>query len=62
MRVCIVGIQNIKHMTTVSVYTELLKKHNIDYDIIYMDKYGIQEKSSAKKCIDMKCIISIQMF
>lgn len=31
-------------MSMISVYTELLKKHGIAYDIIYMDKYGIDEK------------------
>lgn len=43
-KVCILSAVNIKHMSMISVYTELLKKHGIAYDIIYMDKYGIDEK------------------
>lgn len=49
MKVVIVGIQNIKHMTTASVYTDLLINTDIEYDIIYMDKYGIDEKNHARK-------------
>jgi hypothetical protein len=43
MKICILSAVNIKHMSLISVYTELLKKNNISYDIIYMDKYGEDE-------------------
>lgn len=49
LKIALVGIQNIKHMTTSSVYTDFLRKNNIDYDIIYMDKYDILEKNHARK-------------
>ncbi len=49
MRVCIIGIQNIKHMTLISMYTDFFKKNGIEYDLIYIDKYGIDEKNSARK-------------
>lgn len=49
MKIAILGIQNLKHMTTVSVYTDILEKNHIDYDLIYMDKYGIEEKNNARK-------------
>ena len=49
MRACIVGIQNIKHMTLISMYTNFFKDNEIAYDLIYIDKYGIDEKNSARK-------------
>ena len=47
MKFAIIGIQNLKHMTTVSVYTDVFDKYNMYYDMIYIDKYGIEEKSNA---------------
>lgn len=47
MRACIVGIQNIKHMTLISMYTQYFEKNHIEYDLIYIDKYGKDEKNSA---------------
>lgn len=38
-KICILSAVNIKHMSMISIYTELMKKNNIGYDIIYMDKY-----------------------
>lgn len=42
-KICILSAVNIKHMSMISIYTELMKKHNIEYDIIYMDKYNEDE-------------------
>lgn len=43
MKVCILSAVNIKHMSLITLYTEVLKKQGIEYDIIYMDKYGEDE-------------------
>ena len=48
MKVCIIGLQNIKHMTLISLYTNFFDYNRIDYDLIYIDKYGITEESTAK--------------
>lgn len=48
MRVCVLGVQNLKHMTLISLYTDFFESHNIPYDIIYIDKYGIDEPCGAK--------------
>ena len=34
---------NIKHMAMISIYQDLFKKHGIEYDLIYMDKYDQEE-------------------
>ncbi len=49
MKVCILGIQNIKHMTLISIYTDYFRKNSIAYDLIYIDKYGIDESVGADK-------------
>lgn len=43
MKVCILSAVNIKHMSLITLYTEVLKQQGIEYDIIYMDKYGEDE-------------------
>ena len=48
MKACIIGIQNIKHMTLISIYTEYFRKNDIEYDIVYIDKYGIDESVGAE--------------
>ncbi|WP_313468635.1 hypothetical protein, partial [Carnobacterium sp.] len=48
MKICILSIVNIKHMTGAAVYQDYFKKHNIEYDIIYIDKYLENEKTNAK--------------
>lgn len=48
MKAAIIGIQNIKHMTLISLYTNYFKKRGIEYDVIYIDKYGIDEITGAK--------------
>lgn len=54
MKACIVGIQNLKHMTLISIYTDYFEKHNIQYDIIYIDKYGIDEKIGAENVFKLR--------
>lgn len=48
-KICILSAVNIKHMSLISLYTEELKKLEIDFDIIYMDKYNEIEKINAKR-------------
>jgi len=47
--VAILGITNLKHMSLISLYTSIFHENNIVYDLIYIDKYGIEEKNSARK-------------
>lgn len=47
-KICILSAVNIKHMSLISIYTEELKKRNVDFDIIYMDKYGEEEAFPSK--------------
>ena len=54
MKVAIVSIVNVKHMTLISLFTDILKKRNIDYDLIYIDKYGINETVDAKNSFKMR--------
>ncbi len=42
-KIAILSAVNIKHMSLISLYTDLLKEHGVEYDIIYMDKYGEDE-------------------
>lgn len=48
-KVCIVSTVNLMHMTLVSLYTNYFQKNNIPYDIIYIDKYGVDEINQASK-------------
>lgn len=48
MKICIVGVMNIKHMSLISLYTEFFKDKGLDFDIIYIDKYGEEESIAAK--------------
>lgn len=47
-KICILSAVNIRHMSLISLYTNLFQKMHIEYDIIYMDKYGEDEEFSAK--------------
>src|SRR5699024_817402 len=47
-KVCIITSSNIKHSTQISHYANILSKLNINYDLIYFDRYDIDEKSSAQ--------------
>lgn len=57
-RICILSAVNIKHMSMISLYTEQLLQSNIDFDIIYMDKYGEDEYIPAKNKYVFKNIIN----
>jgi hypothetical protein len=46
--ICIIGASNIKHISMISLYTKYFDEHHIDYDIIFLDRYGIEEKTTAK--------------
>ena len=48
-KVYIVANSNLKHVSLISLYTNILDKHKITYDIIYIERYGIKEKSNARK-------------
>ena len=43
MKIAILSAVNIRHMSLISLYTDILKKNGYEYDIIYMDKYGEEE-------------------
>lgn len=47
-KICILGASNIKHISLISLYTKYFDKQQIPYDIIYMDRYGIEEKTNAQ--------------
>lgn len=47
-KVCIVGASNIKHISLISLYTKYFDDENIPYDIIYLDRYGIEEQTTAQ--------------
>lgn len=49
MKICILSIVNIKHMSLISLYTSYFDKNGIDYDIIYIDKYNEEECTTAKR-------------
>lgn len=46
-RVCIIGPANLKHISLLSLYTEVFQREGITYDIIYIDIYGIDESIGA---------------
>lgn len=48
MKICIVSLMNIKHSSLISLYTDFFEKYNINYDIIYADKYNIDEDIHAE--------------
>lgn len=47
-KICIIGTSNIKHISLISLYTKYFDKIGIKYDIVYIDRYGIEEKTSAE--------------
>ena len=51
-KICILSAVNIKHMAMISLYTERLLRNNIEFDIVYMDKYGESEEFPAKNNLD----------
>lgn len=46
--ICIVGTSNLKHISLISLYTRYFDEAGIPYDIIYWDRYGIDEVSTAQ--------------
>lgn len=46
-KICIIGTSNIKHISLISLYTKYFDLHGVPYDIIYWDRYGIEEKITA---------------
>lgn len=42
-KVAILSAVNIKHMSLISLYTDILKELDVQVDLIYMDKYGEDE-------------------
>lgn len=43
-RIAILSCVNIKHMSLISLYTDILKREGVPFDVIYMDKYGEDEE------------------
>jgi hypothetical protein len=48
MKICILSIVNIKHMSAASLYLDYFAEQGIKYDIIYIDKYSKLEKINAE--------------
>ena len=47
-KICIIGASNLKHISLVSLYTTYFDKNGIPYDLIYWDRYGIDEETTAQ--------------
>lgn len=47
-KIAILSAVNIRHMSLISLYTNYLKTHGFEYDIIYMDKYDEIEDFDCK--------------
>ena len=56
-KVAILSAVNIKHMAMVSIYQKLFKENDIVFDLIYMDKYGCEEKFECNKIYRFENII-----
>lgn len=48
MKICILSIVNIKHMSAASLYLDYFREKGIKFDIIYIDKYLKPEKIDAE--------------
>ncbi len=57
-KICIIGTSNIKHISLISLYTKYFDQHKMPYDIIYLDRYGIEEKTSASNVFRFTCVPS----
>lgn len=55
MRACIIGIGNLRQMTLMSLYTFLFKKYGISFDVIYFDRYCIDEHCDADNVYRFRC-------
>ena len=58
MRICILSVVNIKHMSGASPYLHYFEENNIEYDVIYIDKYFKPEKINAKNIYRFELKIS----
>ena len=47
-KICIIGTSNIKHISLISLYTRFFQENRIPFDIVYIDRYGIEEKIAAE--------------
>lgn len=56
-KIAILSAVNIKHMSLISLYTTALERQGIPYDIVYMDKYGEEEKIGAQNIYRYENII-----
>jgi len=46
-KIAILSAVNVKHMSLISLYTDILKRYDVQVDLIYMDKYGEDEDFSC---------------
>lgn len=60
-KIAIVSISNVIHMSLISLYTNYLRENNISYDIIYIDKYGINESIESNNLFCYKIAIDKNM-
>lgn len=49
MKVCFISAYNLKIYPLTSIYTSFFEKYDITYDVIYADRIGVKECSSAEK-------------
>lgn len=56
-RIAILSSVNIKHMSMISLYTNLMQQRGIEYDIIYMDKYGEDEFFECAHKYRYTCVV-----
>lgn len=47
-KICIIGTSNLKHISLISLYTKFFNDNGIKFDLIYLDRYGINEESTAE--------------
>lgn len=50
MKVCIVSSRNLRIYPLTKIYINIFEKYNIKYDVIYMDRIGVEEKCTANNC------------
>lgn len=55
-KVCIIGTANLKHISLISLYTKYFDSNNVPYDIVYLDRYGIDEKTTATNVYKYTCV------
>ena len=50
MKVCIISSRNLRIYPLTKIYIDIFEKYNITYDVIYMDRLGVEERCSANRC------------